>query len=380
MNIGWFQAIQGTILYIYQNHKAIEIYFEMDEKVLIDKIINQIPNCSKIESSDLSLYNNYINCERKLYPYHYSRNWIFIQQISNGKGIKYFDSKKGHLITIAPDWGGSVPNYVYLPLGKGAIESVPLVVKELGKTIKGKIKIKKIYGEANRDYLLKNGFSEISPTGNTDFEHLDDDKYPEVICDVESIIKAAYGFMTEIRMGHYRKHIKKIIKKIWLNELRVREESLTKDHDAPLKALVDKWSQDIATRTSKRFIRNADAAQLQKWMSGVYYPHFLDEYADKTDNKNIIAYLTFLDDTPAAFTSAYPIGEYALAVNASFCDTGYAGLIQYLFFSLAVKARALGYKFLNLGSNDIESQYTYKSTMGKIDEVYPYIFQYEPAS
>ena len=77
------------------------------------KIISAIPNCSKIIDADKVLYEEFLKSEGKKHPYHYSRSWVFIKQISNGQGIKYFDKKKEHLITIAPNWGESVPNYVF---------------------------------------------------------------------------------------------------------------------------------------------------------------------------------------------------------------------------------------------------------------------------
>ena len=352
----------------------------MSSKNIIDEIINKIPNCSRITDDDQALYEEFFKCEAKKYPYHYSRNWIFINQITNGNGIKYFDKKKEHLITIAPNWGSDRPNYIYLPLGIKAIESVPFVARELFKILKEKIIIKKIYGEENRDYLLKHGIKEIPSTGNIDFTKLDDDKYPEIICDIDSIIKATYNFPTEIKMSSFKRHIKQINKKIFLNEYRVEEKNLTKDLDKDLKQLVEKWSLDIAQRTAKQFQKGNDIKKIKKWMADVYYPHFIEEYAGKVDNKNIICYLTYIDGIPVALSSAYPINDSAMAVNASFCDTSYPGLIQYQFYRLAVKAKVLGYKYLNLGSNDVESQHLYKSSMGKKFEVYPYILEYNGKS
>ena len=167
-----------------------------------------------------------------------------------------------------------------------------------------------------------------------------------------------------------------VIKKIFFGEYEVLEKNLTKELQESFYDLVERWSSNIAERTAKQFESGADVKEIKKWMSDVYYPHVIDEYADKVDNKNIIAYLTFLNDKSVAFTSAYPINQNCLAVNASFCDIGYEGLIQYQFFSLAARAKLLGYKYLNLGSNDIESQYLYKSTLGEIAKVYPYILKF----
>lgn len=349
----------------------------MSEKTIQDKIIESIPNCSRIINEDQKLYEEFFKCEAKKYPYHYCRNWVFISQITNGKGIKYFDKQKEHLITIAPTWGGETPNYIYLPLGIKAIESVPFVAKELAKVLDEKITIKKVYGEENRDYLVKNGIKEIPMKKSDDFNELDDDKYPEIICDVDNIIQATYGLSTELTMTAFKKHIKMINKKIFLNECEMREENLTNDLKEPFEKLVNKWSLDIAKRTSEQFKKNNEVEKIKKWMADVYYPHFLEEYAGKADNKNLFCYLTFLNDQPVAFTSAYPISANALGVNASFCDTEFPGMIQYLFYRLAVKAKMLGYTYLNLSSNDIESQHLYKSSMGKKFEVYPYIFEYK---
>lgn len=349
----------------------------MNKEDIINKIIEKIPNCSLITDNDQVLYEEFFKCEVKKYPYHYSRNWIFIRQITNGRGIKYFDKKKEHLITIAPDWGGDTPDRVYLPLGVNVIESVPFVVKELKKILNKEIVIKKVYGEENRDYLVSTGIKEIPMKNSDDFNELDDDKYPEIICDVDSIIKATYGLTTELKMSAFKKHIKQINKKVFLNEYKIEERSLTKDLYGALKELVEKWGSDIAERTAKQFNKNNEPEKIKKWMVDVYYPHFIEEYAGKADNKNIICYLTFINDKPTAFTSAYPISKNALGVNASFCDIEYPGMIQYLFYRLATKAKMLGYPYLNLGSNDIESQHLYKSSMGKKHEVYPYIFEYK---
>ena len=342
----------------------------------IEKIISAIPNCSKITDADKALYEEFLKSEGKKYPYHYSRSWVFIKQISNGRGIKYFDKKKEHLITIAPNWGEAVPNYIFLPLGVGAIQSVPFLAKELSAVLKQEIFMKKIYGDENRDYLLKNGFQEVPSSGNMDFKKLDDDKYPEIVCSVDDIIKATFGFVPSVKMDSFRNHIRKIKRKIFFGEYEVHEKNLTNSLQEPFRELVDHWSTDIAERTAKQFENGADVKEIKKWMGDVYYPHFIDEYADKVDNKNIIAYMTFLNNKPIAFTSAYPINQNCLAVNASFCRVEYEGLIQYQFFSLAARAKLLGYKYLNLGSNDVESQHLYKSTMGKVAEVYPHILKF----
>lgn len=342
---------------------------------IIEKIISSIPNCSKITDDDQSLYEEFLKSEGKKYPYHYSRSWVFIKQISQGFGIKYFNKQKEHLITIAPNWGGKVPNYIFLPLGINSIESVPFVAKELQKILGQKIIAKKIYGEDNKKYLLEYGFREVPSSGNTDFNNLDDDKYPEIICGVDEIIKAMFGFPTGIKMDSFKNHVRKIKRKIFLGEYEIQERNLTKKLERDFKNLVDRWSSDIAERTAKQFKSGANVPEIKKWMADVYYPHFISAYADKVDNKNIIAYLTFLDGNLVAFTSAYPINQNCLAVNASFCDVKYDGLIQYQFFSLAARAKFLGFKYLNLGSNDLETQHLYKSSMGKIHEVYPYILE-----
>ena len=170
----------------------------------IEKIISAIPNCSKIIDADKVLYEEFLKSEGKKHPYHYSRSWVFIKQISNGQGIKYFDKKKEHLITIAPNWGESVPNYVFLPLGVGAIQSVPFLAQELSNILGQQIFTKKIYGDENRDYLIKNGFQKILSTGNTDFKKLDDDKYPEIVCSVADIIKSTFGFVSSVKMDIFR--------------------------------------------------------------------------------------------------------------------------------------------------------------------------------
>jgi|GEM_PF-4326000 len=342
----------------------------------IENIVKNIPHCSKITDADRAIYQEFFKTEKKKYPYHYARSWVFIDQICSGMGIKYFDKQKEHLITIAPNWGGSTPNYVYLPLGIDAIKSVPILVEQLSKLLKQKITIKKIYGKENKNYLLQHGCAEVPTTGNLDFLHLDDDKYSEVICDVDQIIKATMGFPTEVTMEHFKNHIKPMKKKIFLWELHADERNLGKELDKDFKQLVEKWSTEIAERTAKQFKKNADLKQIKEWMSGVYYPYFLDNI-EKLHAEECMAYLTFLDGKPAAFTAAYPLNETCLAVNASFCDVSYPGLIQYQFYRLAVRAKMLGFKYLNLGSNDIESQYKYKSSMGKIDEVCPYILEFE---
>ncbi|OGZ37031.1 MAG: hypothetical protein A3A94_03745 [Candidatus Portnoybacteria bacterium RIFCSPLOWO2_01_FULL_43_11] len=343
---------------------------------IVEKIISSIPNCSQITDDDKPLYDEFLKSEGKKYPYHYSRSWVFIKQISQGLGVKYFDKKKEHLITIAPNWGGTIPNYIFLPLGINAVQSVPFLAQELSKVLEQEIFVKKVYGDENKEYLLKNGFQEVPSSGNTDFKKLDDDKYPEVVCSVDDIIKATFGFTPSVKMDSFKNHIRKIKKKIFFGEYEVLEKNLTKELQESFYDLVERWSSNIAERTAKQFESGADVKEIKKWMSDVYYPHFIDEYAGKVDNKNIIAYLTFLNNKSVAFTSAYPINQNCLAVNASFCDIGYEGLIQYQFFSLAARAKLLGYKYLNLGSNDIESQYLYKSTMGEIAKVYPYILKF----
>ncbi len=341
-----------------------------------EKTISSIPNCSAIIDTDKVLYDEFLKSGAKKYPYHYSRSWIFINQISNNQGIKYFDKKRQHLITIAPNWGGTVPNYIFLPLGVEAIQSVPFLAQELSKVLEQDVFVKKIYGNENKDYLLKNGFEEIPSSGNTDFKKLDDDKYPEIVCRIDDIIKATFGFVPSVKMDSFKNHIRKIKKKIFFGEYEIKEKNLVKDLQGSFHELVDRWSTDIAERTVQQFKEGANVEEIKKWMADVYYPHFITEYAGKVDNANIIAYITFINNHPVAFTSAYPINQKCLAVNASFCDTKYEGLIQYQFFSLAARAKSLGYEYLNLGSNDIESQHLYKSTMGKIDEVYPYILKF----
>lgn len=342
----------------------------------IESIVKNVPNCSRIIDADRAIYQEFFKTDRKKYPYHYARSWVFIDQISNGVGIKYFDKQKEHLITIAPNWGSSTPNYIYLPLGRDAIRSVPPLVEQLSKLLEQKITIKKIYGEENRDFLFKYGCTEVPQTGNLDFLNLDDEKYPEVVCDVEQIIKATIGFPTEVTMEHFKNHIKPMKKKIFLWENHPDERNLTKELDKDFRKLVEKWSTETAERTAKQFKKNADVERIKGWMSGVYYPYFLQNI-DKLNAEGCMAYLTFLDEKPAAFTAAYPLNETCLAVNASFCDVSYPGLIQYQFFRLAVRAKVLGFQYLNLGSNDTESQYKYKSSMGKVDEVYPYILEYK---
>ncbi len=340
---------------------------------IIEKIISSIPNCSKITNDDKLLYKEFLKLEEKKYPYHYSRSWVFIKKISQGAGIKYFDKQKGHLITIAPNFGGIIPNYVFLPLGIKSIESIPLVAKELNRVLDQKIIVKKIYGEENKEYLLKHGFRDISSIGSVNLEK----KYPEVVCSVDEIIKATFGFPTNLKMSRFKKCIRKIRKKIILRGYEIQEKNLIRKLTPEFKNLVDHWSSDITEREATQFKNNMSILEIKKWIADAYYPYFINEYANKVDNKNIIAYLTFLDKNPVAFTSAYSVGRDCLAVNASFCDTNYSGLIQYQFFSLAARAKFLGYKYLNLGSSDFERQHLYKSSMGKINEVYIYNLELE---
>lgn len=341
------------------------------------QIIAALANTSPITDQDEALYNEFFKTEGKKYRWHYSRNWIFIKQIANGRGIKYFDKEKRHLITIAPNWGGDTPNYIFLPLGVEAIQSVPNVAEQLGKVLDKQVIAKKIYGEENKNFLLKSGFQEVTTMGNTDFEHLDDDKYPEVICDVDSILQAAFGLPTKIKMESFKRHIRKAHREIYADNWRIQETTFSKELERSFKELIDTWSLDSAKRTVKQFQKTPSVENVQKWMADVYYPHFIEEYADKVDGENVIAYLTFINDQPAGFTSAYPISDICLGVNASIADTNYPGLIQYLFFRLAGRAKFLGYKYLNLGSNDTEAQYRYKSSMGKVNEIFPYILEYQ---
>jgi len=340
---------------------------------LIKKIIETIPNCSRITENDQNLYNEFFKTERKKYPYHYTRSWIFIKQISQGLGIRYFDKKKEHLITIAPNWGGSVPNYVYLPLGVNAVESVPFLIKQLSKVLGGKITVKKVYGEENRNFLLKNGAKEQSSDHG-----LSDDRYPEIVCDVDSIIKAALGFPTEIKMDSFKEHIRKIRRKISVIDYEVQEKKLSRKLEEEFKNLIDKWSSDIAERTVKQLGGKSEVRELKKWMGQVYYPYFIKELIENVEGEELIAYLTFIDGKPVGFTSAYPVSDSCLAVNGALSDTKYRGLIQYLFFSLAIKAKNLGYRYLNLGSSDNEQQHQYKSSMGKIYEAQLYILEFDP--
>ncbi len=348
----------------------------MKQGKIIEAVIKSLPNCSPITEKDKPLYEEFLKTERKKYPYHYSRNWIFIKQVAGNFGIKYFNKEKQHLITIAPNWGGSVPNYVYLPLGIKAIESVPYVVKELAEILEQKIIVKKIYGEDNKNFLLKNGFKEIPPTGNIDFEHLDDDRYPEVICDVDSIIKAAFGFPIEINMREFRYQLKDIYKKVNLGEYNFQEKELDQKLDELFKDLVKKWSQDAAERLAKQFKKKPRLETVKKWMFDVYYPHFVKEQQINKD-KDVMAYISFIDGKVVGFTAAYPVSNVCLAVNGLIADTSFKGLIRYLIFRLANKARVLGYKYINLGSNDTKEQYEFKLALGKIYEVQPYIFEYK---
>ncbi len=349
---------------------------EMKEKKFVDEIIKKIPNCSVITNKDQPLFEKFLKFQAKKFPYHYSRNWIFIKQISQiskGYGIKYFDKNKEHLITIAPDWGGEIPNYIYLPLGKDAIKSVPMLARELSQILKNKIIVKKIYGEKNRNYLLKNGFVKPPLHDYEDFSKRDDDKYPEIICDVNNIIRATQGLPTTVKMSHFKRNIKKIFS----HEYNFDEKDLSKNIEKDFRDLIDNWSTNMAKRTAKRYKKGANIRKIKKWVGKVYYPHFIEEYADKVDNKKIISYVTFIDKEAVAFTSAYPISNNCLAVNASLCDTSYEGLGEYLFFRLASRVKKLGYKYLNLGSNDNKEQHQYKSFMGIVYKVYPYIFEYE---
>ena len=297
---------------------------------------------------------------------HYSNKWTFIEQITQcNKGIKYFDRKKEHLITIAPDWGSDIPNYVYLPLGKNAITSVPDVAKKLSNILHTRVYVKKIYGEENKNYLLRKGLNETDLDENL----AGDDKFPEILVDIDTIIKASKGIHTKINMRYFRRRIRKALAYIESGDWIVYERPLSFNIKNDFKDFVDRWSTDFANRSLKYY---KDFNKTKAEVSSVYYPSFLDIIEKQT-----FCYLTYINDKPVAFTSAYAISSTCLAVNGSLSDTSFPGLIQYIFTQLAYKAKLSGYQQLNLGSNDYSSQDRYKSSMGMIDKIFPYIFYYD---
>lgn len=329
---------------------------------MLEEIINRIPNCSLIVKGDNELYNNFIGENKENL---YSKNWQFIEQITqDSKGIKYFDKGKNHLVTIAPDWGGNHPNFIYLPLGENSIGSLPHLAKELSKIIKAPVIIKKIYGEKNRSFLLNNGFQELTVNENQE----GDDKYPEIIVDVNLLIDSADNPQNAIDMQYYKRRIRKLLDKIANGEWDISEKVLHKNIAVDFKYIVDKWSTDYALRSSKK---GFDFKAVKDTVSSVYYPHFLSVCQNQT-----YCYITYINSQPVAFTSAYAISSNCLAVNGSLCDTSHKGLIQYLYLQLAKKAKNDGYEFLNLGSNDNESQDQYKARMGVVSKIYPYTFIY----
>lgn len=329
---------------------------------MFEEIIKSIPNCSVIRKEDQKLYESFIGGNNENF---YPKNWQFIEQISqNSKGIKYFDKGKGHLLTIAPDWGGNLPNYIYLPLGENSIECLPHIAKELSKIIKAPVIIKKIYSEKNRFFLLNNGFQE---TIVNEYQE-GDDKYPEIIVDVNLLIDSVDYPQNAIDMQYYKRRIRKFLDRITNGEWIISEKNLHKNIAVDFKSIVDKWSTDYALRSSKK---GFDFKAVKDTVSSVYYPHFLSVCQNQT-----YCYITYINSQSVAFTSAYAISSSCLAVNGSLCDTSYNGLIQYLYLQLAKKAKNDGYEFLNLGSNDNESQDQYKARMGVVSKIYPYTFIY----
>ncbi len=329
---------------------------------MLNEIINNIQNCSLIKEDDQLLYQSFFKNNNNYYPF----SWQFIKQITQNysKGIKYYDKEKGHLITIAPDWGESIPDHIYLPLGENAIDDIPRLASNLLNIIKTPIIIKKIYGEKDKEYLFKNGFQETPLSITLE----GDDKFPEIISNIDFLIDSAENNDKTFDMRYYKRRIANVFKKIDGEEWVISEKKLNKSIANDFKTIVDKWSTDYILRSSNRSL---DFKLTKDNVSMVYYPQFLSIADDQ-----IFCYITYINLQPVAFTSAYKISDNCLAVNGSLCDTSYKGLIQFLYYQLARKAKTSGYKFLNLGSNDSKSQDQYKCRMGVVTKNQPFSFIY----
>lgn len=323
---------------------------------LIQTILQEIPNCSRITTNDRTLYERFIGSNS---GNHYAKNWIFIEQIiQQNKGIKYFDPTRNHLLTIAPDWSEDIPNYIYLPLGENAINSVPYLAKKLKAKINTPIIVKKIYGISNINFLVNAGFKK----NTADYDGIGDDQYPEIVVSTKNLINGSEKDSSLSNMRYFRRRYRKFICDLTSNSINVEVIPLSQDlHDDYLR-LVNEWSIDYAHRYS------TDIYNFQKVQQGVfsvYYPYFIKNLEAQT-----ISFMIYLNKNPVAFMNAYHISPDCLAVNGSLSLTKHRGLIQFAYRTLALEAERIGYKCLNLGSNDNYHQDFYKSKMGVVKKTH----------
>lgn len=314
---------------------------------VVPGLLSQIKYVFPIEwhGYDENLYNCFFIADTHGI-YNYSNSWAYICQAARNNGHKFFNGSC--LITICTDTVPDSEDFQFViinPLGQHAVKRTLELAGTLKTISQRTVLIKKISGTQEK-LLLQSGKCKIHQPATNRLAEQFDDIHPQVVVNLKAFI---YHLTTE-KLYSFQVNLKRFSQRNYM--LKTLAPELFDD----FWDVVLKWKRSFIRRYEERGEFSAIPHNDDYYMNP-YFPLF-EYYASRTDNKNTLASLVYVDNVPVGFSLLSRVSAQCMGMYANLGDTGYEGIAEFMLYQNLTKAYWSGYKFVNLGGT--ESRYLYE--------------------